>query len=104
MNFKFIKKPFRFLNCFSKEGGVDILKEWKLIFGFFFFLLVGILVIDGYIFWKCQIELAKNLEAGPTQSLTIDKETLQEVMNLIKMKEAKFNQNLVPSSIKDPSL
>jgi len=99
-------KLFNFKKAISYfTGEINILRDWKLMLGGFAFLLIIVFLIDGYTFWKYQKELFQEVERGKVKFVTINRTSLQKVIDELNMKERKFNEYLIaPPEIKDPSL
>lgn len=90
------------INYFTRE--INVLKDWKLILGGFVFLLIIVFLIDGYTFWKYQKELSREVEKGEVKFVTINRTSLQKVIDELNIKERKFNENIIAPKINDPSL
>lgn len=82
----------------------NVLRGWKLILCLFVFLLFIVLFVDGYVFWQYQRELSREVDVGEVEFLTIERDSLQKVLDEINIKERKFKENLVAPAIKDPAL
>jgi len=100
-------KLFNFKKAISYfTGEINAPRDWKFVLGGFILLLIIVFSIDGYTFWKYQKELSGQVEGGETKfvNITINKTSLQKVIDEINIKERKFNEYLIsPPTIKDPS-
>lgn len=98
---KFIK--FRKItNYFEKD--INVLKNWKIVLLWFAAILIIVLLIDNYLFWKYQREAFQPVDLGDTGFVTINRTSLQNVIDWLNIKEGKFNEDLNAPKIKDPSL
>lgn len=82
----------------------NVLGGWKFILCLFAALLVLVVFIDSYTFWKYQRDLSREIRGEEEELLTIERGSLQKVIEEINIKEEKFKENLVAPAIKDPSL
>jgi hypothetical protein len=98
-------KLFNFKKAISYfTGEINVLRDWKLMLGGFILLLIIVFSIDGYTFWKYQKELSRQVESGEVKFVTINRTSLQKVIDGLNIKERKFNEYLIsPPEIKDPS-
>jgi len=85
-------------------GEINVSRDWKLVLGWLVLLLIIVFSIDGYIFWKYQKELSRQVEGGEVKFVTIDRTSLQRAVDGLNIKERKFNENLTVPKINDPSL
>ncbi len=98
-------KLFNFKKTISYfTGEINVLRDWKLILGGFAFFLLIIFSIDGYTFWKYQRELSQQMVEEETKFMTVNRTTLQNVIDRLNIKERKFNENIIVPKINDPSL
>ena len=96
LNFSKIK------NYFKKEN--DVLRDWKMVLIFFSIFLIVAFAADIYIFWKYQNELSQKATVENFKMMTVDRDSLQKVVDELKIKEANFQENLTAPKIEDPSL
>lgn len=82
---------------------INVPRDWKLILGGFVLLLIIVFSIDGYTFWKYQKELSRQV-GGEIKLMTINRTSLQNVIDGLNIKERKFNENIIAPKINDPSL
>jgi len=90
------------ISYFTEE--INVLRDWKLVMTGFIFLLIIVFSIDGYTSWKYRKELSQQVEGGEIKLVTIDRASLQRVIDGLNIKERKFNENLTAPTINDPSL
>jgi len=93
---------FKIKNYFS--GETNVVKDWELVLTAFVVFLVIILSADVYVFSIYQKELAREVAGGEVKMTTIDKASLQKVIDGLNIKEANFNKNLAAPKIEDPSI
>lgn len=84
-------------------------RDWRVMFVCFFTVLIVVLVMSGFFFWKIQTEplLKDDWDIGKEgdQMLVIKKDLLKSILDEIEKKERKYNEVLkTPPSIQDPSL
>ena len=99
-------KLFNFKKAISYfTGEINVRRDWKLVLGGLSLFLIIVFSIDGYTFWRYQKELSGQAESGEVKFVTINRTSLQKVIDELNMKERKFNEYLIaPPEIKDPSL
>ncbi len=98
-------KLFNFKKAISYfTGEINVRRDWKFVLGGLALLLIIVFSIDGYTFWKYQKELSRQAEGGEVKFVTIDRTSLQKVIDGLNIKERKFNENLTVPKINDPSL
>ncbi len=99
------KKIIGYFNFHTDEGReIKVLRDWRIVLCGFALILIIVFLFNGYIFRKYQGGLSEEIKASQEKSITIDRIGLQKVLEEINGKESRFNENLVPSQIKDPSL
>ncbi len=79
-------------------------RDWKTVLLGFALLLIIVFLLNTSIFWKYQKGLSAEIKTEEAKVITIDRSSLQKVIDEIDRKERQYNENLVPQEIKDPSL
>ncbi len=98
----------KIINYFKRNGleekRVMLSRDWKIIVVAFVFILIIVFFVDGYVFWKYQVEPYKMIELGENKDEVINKNSLKKVLDEIERREKKFNENILAPGIADPSL
>lgn len=95
MKFIDFKKILRY---FNKD------KDWEIVIVSFGILLIVLISVNIYIFWKFQREIAKPFDQE-VRVETLKRNLLESALDVLNGKERKFEQNtLTKPDIIDPSL
>lgn len=100
---------FKKIISYFKHGGHEekkamLSRDWKIIVAAFVFILIAVFFVDGYVFWKYQMEPYKMIELGENKDEVINQNSLKKVLDKIERREKKFNENILAPDIADPSL
>lgn len=99
------KKIIGYFNTHGADSfEIDARRDWKIIIISFSFFLLAILFVDGYVFLKFSSVLEEKIETEDKKTITIDKASLDKVLENISEREKRFEESLQSVKIKDPSL
>jgi hypothetical protein len=99
------KKIIGYFNFHTDEGReIKVLRDWRIILCGFIFILIIVFSLNAYIFRKYEKGLSGEVKTKEEKAITIDRDSLQKVVEEIERKEQQYKENLVPPQIKDPSL
>ena len=99
------KKIISYFNSHSVHSlEINARRDWRVIIISFLFVLVAMLLVDGYFFWKFSGVLEEKVTPEDKKVTVINQVLLDEVLEKIMEKEKKFEGGSQDSEVKDPSL
>ncbi len=70
-------------------------RDWKTVLLGFALLLIIVFLLNGYIFWKYQKELSAEIKIEEAKVITVDRNTLQKVIDEIDRKERQYKKPVI---------
>ena len=98
----------RIIGYFNSRGYYSersrVYVDWKMLNIFFVVVLILFLLADGYVWEKYKDVLAEEIKIEESEIVAVNKNALNEAIDVISKKETRFQNGLKDFSLTDPSL